>query len=322
MKRNYFFASDSPDAYTNLATDEWLLDHVGQEDLVLFLYRNENAVIIGKNQNPFLECDLGRMERDGVQLVRRVSGGGAVYHDKGNLNFSFIGSSSRYDREVQLALVSEALGSLGIECEFSGRNDLVHQGRKFSGNAFAARKGRCQHHGTLLVSSDLEKLGQYLTVDPKKIRSKGIGSVRSRVCNLSEIEASLTVTSLSDALLCAFQAHFSPSEPYPFTPSDRKEIEAYRQRHASFDWKMGKTPRFDLEWRERFDWGGLQLLLSFSQGKIREVHAFSDAMDPTLCEYLESILTGLPMENEAISAALSTAQSPEIRSLAPFRFLN
>ncbi|MBR5295477.1 MAG: lipoate--protein ligase, partial [Clostridia bacterium] len=185
MKQNFVYISETKNAHENMAMDEWFLDHVGDDELILLLYQNENAVIIGKNQNPWVECDLEKMKEDGVQLARRVSGGGAVYHDLGNINFSFIAGKNRYDLESQLSLIMTAVQSLGIPCEFSGRNDILTDGKKFSGNAFADRKGKKMHHGTLLVSSDLGRLSRYLTVDPKKIASKGIASVRSRVCNLT-----------------------------------------------------------------------------------------------------------------------------------------
>jgi lipoate-protein ligase A len=133
MERNFLFVSQSQNGYRNLAVDEWFLDHVGAEDLILHLYQNGNDVIIGKNQNPWLECNLEAMERDGVRLVRRVSGGGAVYHDEGNLNFSFIAGEGRYDVEKQLSLILEAIRTLGIPAEFSGRNDILSDGKNFPG---------------------------------------------------------------------------------------------------------------------------------------------------------------------------------------------
>ena len=196
MGKNYLYISDSYDGWRNLATDEWFLDHIGPEDVVLYFYINRNAVIIGKNQNPWKECDLSAMERDGVQLVRRISGGGAVFHDCGNLNFSFNAGKNRYDKDRQHRFILETVQSLGIPCEFSGRNDLLAAGKKFSGNAYCARGDAKQHHGTLLVSADLSRLQNYLTVDPRKMQSKGVASVRSRVCNLNEFVPSLTVEEL------------------------------------------------------------------------------------------------------------------------------
>ena len=216
--RNLWYVSPSRDGWQNLAMDEWFLDHLDPDDLILYFYVNQNAVIIGKNQNPWKECDLTAMERDGVQLVRRVTGGGAVYHDSGNLNFSFIAGEGRYDLEKQLGLILQAVRSFGIPCDFSGRNDLLADGRKFSGNAFCSRKGIRQHHGTLLLRSDLGRLQHYLHPDPRKLQAKGVESVRSRVCNLSDFTDAVTTEAMLAAIRQAFEQEygavtaFSPSE--------------------------------------------------------------------------------------------------------------
>ena len=188
---NWLYVSDSTDGWRNLGADEYFLDHLSPEDMLLHFYVNRSAVIIGRGQNPWAECNLDAMQRDDVQLVRRITGGGAVFHDEGNLNFSFIAGTARYDVQRQLGMILSAVRALGIPCEFSGRNDLLADGRKFSGNAFCSRKGICQHHGTLLIRSDLTRLQNYLNVDPRKLQAKGVKSVRSRVCNLSEFAPGL-----------------------------------------------------------------------------------------------------------------------------------
>ncbi len=321
MERNFVYSSPSLDGYTNLAIDEWFLDHVGEEDLILYFYQNENAVIIGKNQNPWLECDLDQMRRDQVQLVRRVSGGGAVYHDLGNLNFSFIAGAKRYDLSRQLSLILKAIESLGIPCSFSGRNDLVVEDYKFSGNAFADRKGKKQHHGTLLVSSDLDRLSRYLTVDPEKIRSKGISSVRSRVCNLNRFSPDLTVRAVKGAILKAWEAEYGYYGEWSFCEKEQKELEEYRAKHESVEWKLGQTPKFDLEWKKRLPWGGVQLLLSFEKGKISKAQVFSDAMDASLCPEISRLLTGIAFSDESIQRALISSSIPQVKDLARFSFL-
>lgn len=321
MERNFIYTSETGDGYRNLATDEWFLDHVGKNDLILYFYQNENAVIIGKNQNPWVECDSEAMKRDGVQLVRRVSGGGAVYHDMGNLNFSFIAGEERYDLDRQMNLVVMALRELGISASLSGRNDLVCEGRKVSGNAFAHRKMRHLHHGTLLIDTDLERLSQYLTVDPKKIRSKGIDSVRSRVCNLKEFRSDLTVKEMTKALTRAFENCFGYWAEWQFSKTEREEIDALAAKHASDRWRLGQTPKFDLEWRERFSWGGFQLCLSFEQGKIIGVNAYSDAMETQLCEEAERLLTGVDYTEEAVKTALLSSAFSQLKEVANCKIL-
>ncbi len=321
MQKNFVYVSSRYCGYQNLATDEWLLDHVGEEDLILHLYQNENAVIIGKNQNPWLECNLAKMQEEGVQLVRRVSGGGAVYHDLGNLNFSFIAGPARYDLDRQLNLILTALKKLGVDCSFSGRNDLVWQEKKFSGTAYATRHGKKQHHGTLLISSDLSRLSRYLTVDPKKIRSKGISSVRARVCNLNESLPDLQVSTLRNALIQEFETEYGAAETYVFTDREREEIAAYETKHRSDSWRLGETPKFDLEWRERFSWGGVQILFSFEKGIISDVKVFSDSMNTDLAGEIESRLSKIAFENNAIRQALLSSDLPQVREIASFSFL-
>ncbi len=316
MERNFVYWSDSFDGYLNLATDEWFLEHIAPQDLVLHFYQNENAVIIGKNQNPFVECDLEAMKRDHVQLVRRMTGGGAVYHDRGNLNFSFIAGESRYDREAMSELILQAIRSLGISCSLSGRNDFVCDGRKFSGSAFTEKHGIRLFHGTLLLNSDLDRLTRYLTVDPKKIRSKGIESVRSRVCNLSEFVPSLDMERLRGAIVHVFEEKYGYWGEWQFTPQEESELRSLAEKGASQTWCLGQTPRFDVDFKERFDWGGIELSFVMRHGKVEQLYAYSDAMDPELCDRLVSCLVGVKATPDAIRAALYQSGESKFCSLA------
>lgn len=320
MKRDFVYISLSFDAYENMAVDEWFLDHVKKDEFILHLYQNENAVIIGKNQNPWVECDLAKMKEDGVQLARRVSGGGAVYHDKGNINFSFITHEENYDEKQQLDLICKAVQSLGIPCEFSGRNDLLAEGKKFSGNAFAHRKGVAIHHGTLLVSSDLKRLSSYLTVDPKKIQSKGISSVRSRVCNLTDFVPELTLRQTQNAILRSLNERDGFFGEFAFTNDEWAEVEAYKAKHSNPDWFLGQTPRFDYEWRDRLSFGNVQICFSFEKGVISKAKVFTDALLPEFSEMVEGLLCGISFDSTAIKQALATSSVPEILELAKVDF--
>ncbi len=313
---NYLYMSESPDARYNLALDEWFLDHVKPDDLVLYFYVNENAVIIGKNQNPWKECNLAAMDADGVQLVRRISGGGAVYHDTGNLNFSFNAGEKRYDKEKQHRLILEAVRSLGIECSFSGRNDLLAGGRKFSGNAYCSREGRFQHHGTLLISSNLGKLQNYLHADPRKMRSKGVDSVRSRVCNLNEFRPELTVEQMKKVIPEAVKQIYGDFEPFVFDERAKKELEIYFKKQSSEEWRMGCTPKFDVEIDERLSFGGIQLLLTQEGGRVVKAKIFTDANDSALPEKLERLLIGAPFKGEELAQLLERNQTTEFKEIA------
>ena len=198
--------------YENLALEEALLHRVGEGELILYLWQNERTVVIGKNQNPWKECRTALLEEEGGHLARRLSGGGAVFHDLGNLNFTFLMSAGDYDLPRQLTVLERACQSLGIPAQRSGRNDLLADGRKFSGNAFYSHAGKSYHHGTLMVDVDMENVQRYLSPSKAKLAAKGVDSVRSRVVNLREFVPKLTIARLSDALISAL-AEVYGSEP-------------------------------------------------------------------------------------------------------------
>ncbi|MBR4235089.1 MAG: lipoate--protein ligase [Clostridia bacterium] len=287
---NYLFASLSTDAYENLARDEYILDTLAPGDTVLYLYVNARAVIIGRNQNPLNECDMHKLNADGVQLVRRISGGGAVYHDAGNLNFSFITSEENYSEARFTGVILSALAAFGINAEATGRNDITVNGLKFSGGAFAVRGGKRLYHGTLLVSSDLSVFSKYLTPSKLKLDSKGIKSVRARVCSLNELAPALTVEKMKHALTAVFSTEFGEVKPLAFTPLDEARIAALRRERMKWEWRMGETPRFDAEIERRFSFGNAKIMLRTESGMIREVRVYTDSMDTDLPEKAAAVL--------------------------------
>ena len=314
MKNRIYF-SRSLDGYENLALDEYFLDHVAPDELILYFYVNENAVIIGKNQNPLKECALDKMAADGVQLVRRISGGGAVYHDCGNLNFSFIAGAERYDKEQQHRLILEAVRALGISCAFSGRNDLLAGGRKFSGNAYCTRGNAKQHHGTLLISSDLEKLSKYLTADPRKLKAKGVDSVRSRVCNLAEICPGLTVEKMKTAIPSAFERVYGGYEPLMPDEEMLAIVACYREKHASDAWRLGQTPPFDLKVDERCSFGGIELFLKVEKGRVKAAELYTDANAEDLPERVKKLLIGSLCTAEALSRPFLQSEDAQLKEI-------
>lgn len=214
---NYIYSAPTGDGWLNLARDGYFLENNKKGDVILYFYVNKNAVIIGRNQNAWKECSIANMDADGVQLVRRHSGGGAVFHDNGNLNFSFITDEKHYDLNRQMRVILNAVSKLGLKAELSGRNDITVDGKKFSGNAFSLAKGNRSHHGTILVNADLTKLSNYLCVSKEKMRSKGIDSVRARVCNLCELSSGLTVEAMRRLVIESFIEEYGAASEYVLT---------------------------------------------------------------------------------------------------------
>ena len=290
---NYIYSAPTGDGWLNLARDGYFLENNKKGDVILYFYVNKNAVIIGRNQNAWKECSIANMDADGVQLVRRHSGGGAVFHDNGNLNFSFITDEKHYDLNRQMRVILNAVSKLGLKAELSGRNDITVDGKKFSGNAFSLAKGNRSHHGTILVNADLTKLSNYLCVSKEKMRSKGIDSVRARVCNICELSSGLTVEAMRRLVIESFIEEYGAASEYVFDGTALAEVEERRERLASWEWRFGKTPQFDFETDKRFSFGDTQIYFNSRNGVIRETKVYSDCLDTELTTEIENALTGV-----------------------------
>lgn len=281
------------DPYENLAVEEALLRAASEGCCVLYLWQNRNTVVIGRNQNAWKECRTTLLEEEGGRLARRLSGGGAVFHDLGNLNFTFLLPTEDYDLGRQLEVIRRACAALGVPAEKSGRNDLLADGRKFSGNAFYHHAGRSYHHGTLLVNVDMERLGRYLQPSKAKLAAKGVDSVRARVANLRELRPDLTVDLLGAALQEAFGEVFGlPVEPMDEAGLDGNAVAALTERNRSWAWNYGQRLPFDFSCEARFPWGELRLELQVACGVVRRAAVYTDAMDWALAPKLEVALTG------------------------------
>lgn len=283
--------SRSTDPRHNLALEAVLLETAAEDGMILYLWQNDNTVVIGRNQNILKECNLKNTERDGVTIVRRPSGGGAVYHDLGNLNFTMITDDRNFDIPRQTKIIMNALRKLGIETEMSGRNDILYQGKKISGNAYQHHHGFSLHHGTLLVDSDLAKMPLYLNSDPSKLKAKGVDSIRSRVMNLKEICAEAETGTLMRLIQesCREEFNLTATED---SVIDETLLKREEERFASREWTYGKNPPYDLELETRFAWGGLRLELQVREGKIEDLSVWSDAMDAGIGTRLKECLCG------------------------------
>ena len=291
--------------WRNLAWAEYLTKNCADDEAVFYLWQNAHTVVIGRNQNAWAECRIELMEKEGVTLARRSTGGGAVYHDLGNLNFSFVMPRGHYDMTRQLNVILAALRALGVNAEFTGRNDLTVDGRKFSGNAYQLTRRVGLHHGTLLVDSDMSVLPRYLNVDPEKLKNKGVKSVASRVVNLREAAPSLTVEKMYAPLEEAFLAEYGGG--CVTREGSLPDDDLYRElfaRYGSREWLLGRSPQCEGTLRRRFAWGGVQLCFDIEDAAVKDLRVFSDAMDGELIQAAERCLDGQAFDWDALAEAL------------------
>ena len=293
IKKIRIYESTVTDPYRNLATEKYLMDTTCPDEYTLYLWQNQNTVVIGSNQNAWVECRTTLLEQEGGKLARRLSGGGAVFHDVGNLNFTFMSRKQNYDLDRNLAVIKHACAYAGIAVEKSGRNDLLTEGRKFSGNAFYQNKTHAYHHGTLLINVDMEKLQRYLSPSKAKLEAKGIASVRSRVINLQELNPTLTCEVMKQYMAQAFEAEYGLSASIvTLTEEDTSVIDTLAKEYGSWDYLYGTPLPFTFSCESRFDWGSIQLQLQAKGGIITAAKVYSDSMDWQLPEQIEKALTG------------------------------
>ena len=293
------------DPYRNLAMEKGLTERAAEGLCTLYLWQNRKTVVIGRNQNAWAECRVQALREDGGQLARRLSGGGAVYHDEGNLNFSFLTRKEDSDIGRQSEVVLRAVRKLGVPAEKSGRNDFTAEGRKFSGNAFYEHQGCCCHHGTLMMNVDAERMTRYLTADPGKLRSRGVDSVRSRVVNLKEYCPLISAEMLAEKMTEAF------SEVYGLevdvTEENLPTEESIRQDAAwlaSEEWLFPARIPFSQRMERRYDWGGVCLEIQVQGGNVRQAVCWSDAMDAEGIRRIGGALAGLPYDREVLAGSV------------------
>ncbi len=236
--------SSSSDVFRNLAIEEYLLDHASNFAPALFLYCNERAVVIGKNQNPWRECRVDRLEAEGAALARRISGGGAVYHDEGNLNYSLIVRREDYRPKDMFALAIAAIARLGMAASLTGRTSLTVNGLKVSGTAFALRAGAALHHGTLLVRSDLERLRRLFPGRLSVSETHAVASVPAPVVNLSDVDPSLTVSDAAAAFREEFGYRYGGARRANAADIESWDWRGLLRRRTQPGWVFGNTPPF------------------------------------------------------------------------------
>lgn len=298
------------DPKTNLSIEEYCIRNLPiGEDYILF-YINQPSIIIGRNQNTLEEIDQGYIEENDIKVVRRISGGGAVYHDFGNLNFSFL---TDYDRtklnnfKQFTAPIVKILNEMGVPAEMKGRNDIVANDKKISGNAQFSSVKRMFSHGTLLLDCDLSQVAKALTVKMTKIKSKGHKSARARVANISEfLDEPLSTEEFKQKILEGIFAENSNFETYKLTEEDWKGINKLRaEKYGTWDWNYGKSPKFDIKREKKFPSGIIDLRIQVKRGgDIENVKIYGDFFGKDPVEDIENALIGQRYEKNSITEAL------------------
>ncbi|MEI2470719.1 lipoate--protein ligase [Peribacillus frigoritolerans] len=297
------------DPRINLAIEEYALKHLNIDETYLLFYINRPSIIIGRNQNTIEEINSDYVDEKGITVVRRLSGGGAVYHDLGNLNFSFItkddGDSFHNFKKFTQPVV-ETLEKLGIHAELSGRNDILAEGKKISGNAMFSTKGRMFSHGTLLFQSEMDHIVSALKVKKDKIESKGIKSIRSRVGNIADfLKEPMSVEEFRSFLLQNIFKETGKVTEYVLTETDWEKIhEISEDRYQNWEWNYGKSPKFNLQNSHRFPVGSVDIRLEVNRGIIENCKIYGDFFGVGEVADIERKLTGTRYEKEEISRVL------------------
>ena len=296
MSKLQVIISNQYDPFLNRAVEQYLTDNQKEDTVTMYLWKNERTVVIGYNQNPFSECNVKLLLDEGGHLMRRGTGGGAVYHDLGNINFSFVADKQLYDVRKQLSVIQDALLSYGLQAEISGRNDLTCEGRKFSGNAFAKGQRNDLHHGTILIKTDGEMMQRYLHVDKAKLMKHGVSSVRSRVVNLSELVPELTSENIKLPLIASFEKVYEGKATIiDFnTVAQLPKVQAIREEISSHDFLFGRWEQFKTTKKEQFAWGNVDIALHVDEvnARITGARIASDCLEPETIRQAEELLTG------------------------------
>jgi len=291
-----YLLNTSTDPYFNLALDEYAMQHIDVGEDYFFLWQNSPSIIIGKNQNTLEEINSQFVEDNKIKVARRVSGGGAVFHDYGNLNFTIITNISdvnKVDFKKYVQPVIRALESMGVKAEASGRNDILIDGKKISGNAQRQEKGRLMHHGTLMFDVSVEDMVRSLNVADDKFISKAAKSVRSRVTNIKSHLPTGTTLQLFWDQLHYYLSNEGKDQEIVLTEDQRAAIQVIAdERFASWDWIYGKSPEFNYRNSERFSGGKIDVLVDVAEGYIRSIRFLGDYLGVNDVSEVEKQLIG------------------------------
>ncbi|HGD7067417.1 TPA: lipoate--protein ligase [Streptococcus agalactiae] len=311
-----YIVNTSNDPAYNVALEAYAFQKLTDIDEIFILWINEPAIIIGRHQNTIQEINKEFIDKNGVHVVRRLSGGGAVYHDLNNLNYTIISNNTQegaFDFQTFSKPVIDTLAKLGVKAEFTGRNDLEINGQKFAGNAQAYYKGRMMHHGCLLFDVDMSVLGQALKVSKDKIESKGIKSVRARVTNIVDhLSDKITVQEFSDAILAQVKEEYPEMDEYVLSDAELSEIQAMRDNQfATWDWTYGKAPEYTIERGVRYPAGKITTYANVENSTIKSVKIFGDFFGVKPVDDIEKMLEGVRYDYKDVLAALKTVDTSQ-----------
>ena len=329
MPKLIYAESKTYNPYFNLGFEKYLFDRINDDEIIFYLWQNDKTVVCGRNQNVYKECNLTTLKTANGHVARRLSGGGAVFHDIGNLNFTFICRKGSYNLQNQLEVIIRACKKFGINAEKTGRNDITCNGKKFSGNAFYKKNTTVNHHGTIMINVNFDCLSDFLNVDRSKLISKGVSSVKSRVVNLSDLSESVTVDRMKTALKTAFTEIYgdefsesiilgssyisgdTPEKQWYANDSSvlsmLKSISENKQLFSSDSWIYGKNNSFSNKISDRFSWGGIELLFNVKDGKIDDMDIFSDSLIPDFILSIKELLPGTPYSADALCSVVNEA---------------
>lgn len=295
----------STDPYFNLASEEYLLKNF--QENIFMLWRNDTSVICGKYQNSAAEVDIDFIKEHHIKVVRRLTGGGAVFHDLGNVNFTFIEQNGIGDFRSFTQPIINVLQQMGVPASFEGRNDLMINGQKFSGNAQCYYQSKIMHHGTLLFDSKKEDISAALKVNPLKFQDKAVKSVRKRVTNICEhLPSPMSITQFINILMQYAQQNFPNASRYTFSPQDIKAIEKLRdEKYSTWEWNFGNSPKFDFHKTIRTTGGNVEISMSINKGKIADFKIQGDFFTISDLEDLEKLFIGQLYQENNIQQILS-----------------
>lgn len=293
----------------NLATEEFLINNKKED--CFYLYINDPSIIVGRYQNSLAEINVEYVKDNNVTVIRRLSGGGAVFHDPGNLNFSFLMNDAEdmsVDFKKYTQPIIDVLQALGVNARFEGRNDMVIDGKKFSGNAKCYYNGKVLQHGTLLFNSTLPNLSQALKLNPLKYRDKAVKSISSRVTNITEhLEQDISLVEFETAIINHVRTMYSDAEVYELTDSDIKEInKLVEEKYGTWEWNFGHSPNYNFQRGIKSNGGHIEINLDVQKGEIKGAKIYGDFFSVNNINGLEKLLIGVPHEREKLTNVLSS----------------